>query len=211
VHRSRTLTENDVWNNDLPFTTVERTVVDLMAQARDASGALAVIADAVRSRRTTHARIRAALDSAPRTKWRAAALEALPDIGRGAHSLLEIREAKERRIHGLPPGRRQLRRDNDGVEYLDVIVEEFRVHVEMDGRLGHDRAEEEWRDMRRDNRSEVLRYRHLRYGWGDLDDRPCEVMAQQAEILWQQGWTDSFRRCNRCPPHLPADREHLSA
>ena len=95
-----------------------------------------------------------------------------------------------------------MRRDNNGVEYLDVIIEEYRVHVELDGRLGHERDKEAWRDMRRDNRSEVLRFRHLRYGWADMIDSECEVMAQQAAILGQQGWPGPFRRCPNCPPAI---------
>jgi hypothetical protein len=79
------------------------------------------------------------------------------------------------------------------------LVEEYRLHVELDGRLGHDRAAEVWRDYRRDNRSEVLRLRHLRYGWADMIDRECQVAAEQAEILRQQGWTGRFRPCPKCP------------
>jgi hypothetical protein len=42
--------------------------------------------------------------------------------------------------------------------------------------------------MRRDNRSEVMRLRELRYGWADMVDKPCEVAIEQAVILRQQGW-----------------------
>ncbi len=83
-----------------------------------------------------------------------------------------------------------------------VLIDEFRLHVENDGRLGHDRAQEIWRDMRRDNRSELLGYRHLRYGWADLVDRGCQVALEQAEVLRQQGWRGRFRRCPHCPPGL---------
>jgi hypothetical protein len=35
--------------------------------------------------------------------------------------------------------------------------------------------------MRRDNRSELDGLRHLRYGWADIVDSPCQVAAQQAD------------------------------
>jgi hypothetical protein len=89
-------------------------------------------------------------------------------------------------------------------EYLDILIDEFQLHVELDGRLGHDRARELWRDMKRDNRSEELRLRGLRYGWADLADRPCDAAIQQAIILRQQGWTGPFIRCAACPDRLPA-------
>jgi hypothetical protein len=100
-------------------------------------------------------------------------------------------------------GRRQAKRVAGGAEFLDVLIEEFGVHVELDGRLGHNRATEKWRDMRRDNRSELARLRHLRYGWGDVVDRPCDVAIKQAEVLRQQGWTGTFKRCAVCPRELP--------
>jgi hypothetical protein len=95
----------------------------------------------------------------------------MPDIEGGAHSLLELEDATNRRRHGLPMGRRQFKRLRDGTEYLDVVIEEWQMHVELDGRLGHDATRETWRDMRRDNHSEVQRLRHLSYGWADMIDR----------------------------------------
>lgn len=79
------------------------------------------------------------------------------------------------------------------------MIEQWRLHVELDRRLGHDRGRERWRDMRRDNRSEVQQFRHLRYGWPDMVDRPCEVALEQAVILRQQGWKGAFRACRDCP------------
>jgi hypothetical protein len=90
------------------------------------------------------------------------------------------------------------------VEYLDVYDEEFRVHVELDGRLGHDRAGESWRDMRRDNRSEVAQMRHLRYGYVDVFGSGCAVMVEEALVYRQQGWVGPFRTCRRCSSRRPA-------
>jgi hypothetical protein len=201
IHRSRTLTEDDVHPSLTPRRTrIERTVLDLLAGQRTADAALGLITDAVRERATTTERLREAVQGRPRTRWRSVILEALPDVSAGAHSTLELRDAKLRRRHGLPTGTRQFRRLAGGAEYLDVVIEEWRLHVELDGRLGHDRAREIWRDMRRDNHSERQQMRHLRYGWPDLLERTCEVAIEQAVILRQQGWAGNFRRCESCPP-----------
>jgi hypothetical protein len=203
LHRSRTLSTGHVAAGSLAFTTIERTVLDLLAALRSADAALGLVGEAVRSRRTTPRRLRAALASAPCTRWRKVVIEAMPDVERGAQSPLELRDARMRRRHGLPAGTRQLQRLAGGVEMLDVVVAEWGVHVELDGRLGHDGTRERWRDMRRDNRSEVGGLRHLRYGWADMVDRPCAVAAEQALVLRQQGWPGPFKPCPTCPSPLP--------
>jgi hypothetical protein len=206
IHRSRTIAPADCHPALSPRRTrIERTVLDLLASRRTADAALGLVADAVRNRATTPDRLRAALAQRPRTRWRRIINDALPDLSRGAQSPLEIRDARLRRVHGLPEGRRQLRRLRDGTEYLDVVVEEFGLHVEFDGRLGHDRAREIWRDMRRDNASEVRGMAHLRYGWADLADRSCEVAIEQARVLRRRGWLGRFRPCPRCAPGSFAD------
>jgi very-short-patch-repair endonuclease len=204
IHRSRTLTEDDVHPVLTPRRTrVERTVLDLLADKHTADAALGLVADAIRQRATTVEHLRVAFERRPTARWRKVVLEALPDLRAGAQSTLEIRDAKLRRRHGLPMGARQFARRNDGTEYLDIVLEEWRLHVELDGRLGHDRAREIWRDMKRDNRSEVAGFRHLRYGWTDMIDRPCQVAIEQGRILRQQGWTGRFKRCKDCPSPLP--------
>jgi hypothetical protein len=201
IHRSRTIAPSDCHPALSPLRTrIERTVLDLLASQRTADAALGLVADALRHGATTPDRLRAVLEQRPRTRWRRVITDALPDLSRGAQSPLEIRGARLRRVHGLPEGRRQVRRLRDGTEYLDIVIEEFGLHVELDGRLGHDRAREIWRDMRRDNASEVRGMAHLRYGWADLDDRSCEVAIEQAGVLRRRGWQGRFRPCTRCPP-----------
>jgi hypothetical protein len=200
VHRSRTLTAEDVHSAFSPRrTTIERTILDLLPQQGTADQALGLVADSMRDKLSSPELLRAALERLPQTRWRRVVLDALPDLRAGAQSPLELRDADLRRRHGLPPGRRQASRLSDGTEFLDVLIEEYALHIEVDGRLGHDRARERWRDMRRDNRSEVLRLRELRYGWADVVDKPCEVAIEQARVLRQQGWTGPFMRCAHCP------------
>jgi hypothetical protein len=199
IHRSRTITAAD-WHPTWPprRTRIERTVLDLLAHRRSADAALGLVADALRNRATTPDRLRSALDARPRTRWRKVVRDAMPDLSRGAQSPLEVRDAQLRRVHGLPIGRRQVRRLRDGTEYLDVVIDEWALHIELDGRLGHDRAREVWRDMRRDNASQVRGIAHLRYGWADIIDRPCAVAEEQARVLRQQGWPGRFVPCRAC-------------
>jgi hypothetical protein len=202
LHRSRTITADDVHPVFEPRRTrIERTVLDLVARKTTADAALGLVADSLRHRATTPERLRSALEGRPRARWRKVILEALPDLRAGAQSALELRDASLRRLHHLPSGRRQASRLADGTECLDILIEQWRVHVELDGRLGHDRAREIWRDMRRDNRSQLAGLRHLRYGWADIVDRPCHVAIEQAVVLRQQGWTGRFTRCRACPDH----------
>jgi hypothetical protein len=204
IHRSRTFSAGDVLPNARPTRLrIEPTVLQLLRSKRSVEGALALVADAVRGRRTTAAQLRQWVDARPKTRWRKQVLMALPDLAAGAHSLLELKDVALSRRHGLPVGSRQFRRLRDGTEFLDHVIEEYAVHVELDGRLGHDRAREVWRDMKRDNASVVRRMRHLRYGWADVVGRPCEVAIERAVVLRQQGWCGAFRRCRSCPDPLP--------
>jgi hypothetical protein len=169
IHRSRTLAADDVHPVFAPRRTrIERTVLDLLADKGTANAALGQVADSLRDRATTPDRLRAALELRPKARWRKVVLEALPDFRAGAQSPLELRDAKLRRRHGLPMGTRQARRLADGTEYLDVVIGEWRLHIELDGRLGHDRAREIWRDMKRDNRSELAHLRQLRACCGSV-------------------------------------------
>jgi hypothetical protein len=64
VHRSRTLVPANVVGSP-PRTTIERTVLDLLRKQRSADAALGLVSDALRARRTTPARMRAALVNEP--------------------------------------------------------------------------------------------------------------------------------------------------
>jgi hypothetical protein len=108
IHRSRSLSVADVHPALAPRRTrIERTVIDLLAHAGSAGAALSIVADAMRNRRTTPDRLRLALGETPRVRWRTEVLAALPDVAAGAHSLLEIQDARIRRNHHLPDGERQ--------------------------------------------------------------------------------------------------------
>ncbi len=176
-------------------TTVEDTVLD-MAEHGDADNAIAWLSKACQRRRTTPARLAEVLDRRARHRWRELLVDALSDVAAGVESALEYRYVRGvERPHGLPEARRQQvvilggrrrRTDND--------YEPFGVVVELDGRLGHE-GEGVFRDRSRDNSATVNGKASLRFGWADVDARPCEVAQDVAVLLRSRGWHGSLKRC----------------
>lgn len=131
-----------------PCTTIEDTVLDLCATARpqDVVGWATI---AVQRRRTTPARLLAALDRRRRHPRRALLRALLEDVGVGAESPLEITYLRDvERAHGLPRAVRQ-GPSRDRRALRDVRYPAYRVVVELDGRLGHTGLGR-FRDMDRD-------------------------------------------------------------
>jgi len=177
-------------------TTVEDSVLD-MAEQGDADNAIAWVSWACQRRRTTPERLADALDRRARHRWRKLLVDALGDVAAGVESALEHRYVKSvERPHGLPEARRQQvailggRRRRTDNEY-----EPFGVVVELDGRLGHE-GEGVFRDRIRDNSATVSGKASLRFGWVDVDARPCEVAQDVVLLLWSRGWRGELRRCS---------------
>lgn len=206
LHYSRDLPASDVRIvRGLACTSVERTVLDLARNAASPGRAAGIIADAVGSRRTTSARLRVLVQSRGSMRYRADLLEVLAETQAGCHSALELRHADICRRHELPQGTRQLRQLLDGkVTYADNVVEEFSVYTELDGRPGHELAEDRFRDHNRDNVNTVAGRSTLRVGWRSALDEPCEIARQRAATLRQRGWTGSARECGpSCTVNVP--------
>ena len=79
VHRSRGLDTQVRWNTGPPRQRLEHAVIDLAAAATDRWGGLAVLAEAVRERRTTVGRLREALAGRARVRHRVWLLQVLDD------------------------------------------------------------------------------------------------------------------------------------
>ena len=176
-------------------TTVEDTVLDLADQG-DADNAIAWLSKACQRRRTSPARMAEAMDRRARHRWRELLVDALADVAAGVESVLEYRYVRGvERPHGLPEARRQRVLILDGRRRRsDNEYEGFGVVVELDGRLGHE-GEAVFRDRTRDNSSTVSGKTSLRFGWADVDARPCEVAHDVAALLWSRGWRGELRRC----------------
>ena len=152
---------------------------------------------------TTPERLRRRLLERSRICDRSHLLELLDDVDEGAESVLELRYLRDvERPHGLPTGVRQVPAVSRGRGVRrDVRYAEYGLLVELDGEVGH-AGEGRFRDFRRDNAALLSGEVTLRYGWVDLDDEPCLVARQAAEVLMRGGWPGPFVRCPRCQPVL---------
>jgi very-short-patch-repair endonuclease len=198
VHRSRRAAELKHPSRLPPQTRVEETVIDLTQTAGDLDGAIGWITKACAQRLTTDDRLAAALAARHRVRWRAELAEVLRDVAAGCHSLLELRYLRDvERRHGLPTGVRQHARPRAGGRwYDDVCYEAYATLVELDGQAAHP-ADQRWRDLRRDNVGVAEGKSVLRYGMGDVTERPCEVAGQVAVVLLRSGWLGIPIRCGQ--------------
>ncbi len=196
IHRSRCLVPEwqPPWH--LPRTTVEDTVLDLVAAARSFDDAYGWISAAAGRRLTTPELIGKALAARSRIRRRAWITAALQDAADGVHSPLERNYVHGvERAHGLPAARRQAkRRHASGNRYLDNLYEEYGLCVELDGVAAHP-AEGRWRDTRRDNANLAQGTETLRYGWPDATEHRCRTAAEITEVLRRRGWKGNLRPC----------------
>lgn len=187
-----------------PRERIEHAALTMASRARTEDAAVAVISDVVRSGRTNVARIADALATRTRLRHRAFLEEVLADVDVGAMSALERRYLRDvERAHGLPVGVRQHREvialAPDGeqitVVYRDVVYDDHLTIVELDGRLGHDKALDRWADLGRDLAAAVTGRITLRAGWQQALE-PCRLAVVIATVLQQRGWTGSPRPCS---------------
>lgn len=203
IHQSRSLDRTRHPALMPPRTRVEETVLDLVACAQDFDEAYAWICRAIGRRRTTAARIRAALAARPRIRWRQEIELALGHASGGALSVLELRYLRGvERLHGLPVARRQARvRQATGNRYLDNLYAEYRACVEIDGTAAHP-EDEQWQDKGRDRWNAVHEgIDTIRIGVPDLisQERRCTTAADVARWLCGRGPRVGRPCGSRCP------------
>ncbi len=151
-------------------------------------------------RLTTAVRLRNRLAERGRHRWRRLLEQVLAEVMDGVASALEHRYAKDvERRHGLPRGERNPRETapGGGNWYRDVRYRAWRTVVEFDGRVAHP-ADQQFRDLRRDNQAAEQGDTVLRYGWHDVAGRPCTVARQVATVLRANGWPAHLRHCRLC-------------
>jgi predicted transcriptional regulator of viral defense system len=201
VRTSRRVDEARQPGREPPRTSVEETVLDLVQLARTFDDACGWITRACSRRLTTEDRLRAAMEARKKMRWRAELDDVLAAAGDGIHSVLEYRYLRDvERAHGLPRSRHQVRVVIDGKPvYRDAYYDEYRVAVELDGRLAHP-DDERWRDSRRDNMAGARGVVTYRYSWRDVYGHACETAALQAQILRLRGWQGTPKPCSaQCP------------
>ncbi len=197
VHRSARLTQTVHPIMLPPRTRIEETVLDLVAQSATFDAALAAASAACQRGLTVPELIAQAMRARKKLRWRTELAEALGQLGGGAHSLLEYRYVHYvERPHRLPPASRQVKlAEGNRSRYLDNLYRDYHLCVELDGRMAHPESQR-WQDLRRVNAITAQGITVMRYGWSDVNDRPCQTAAQIATILRGRGWSGTARRCS---------------
>lgn len=199
VHRSDRSPDQFVGPFALPRTSIEDTVLDLVAASATFDGAYGWISRAVSRKLVSVAALRTATDRRSRVRWRAWLSDALDDAGDGVDSSLERRYVADvERAHGLPRSQHQARRRLDGkTHYRDSWYPEFGVVVEVDGPSYH-QNERVQLDKDRDNTNLALDgVKTFRFGPVAVTERACETAALVAVTLRRNGWTRAARPCRR--------------
>ena len=196
VHYRQDLAEKVAWNLGPPRLHHDEAVVDVAVRQRNRLDTIAVLTDAVGSRRTTAARLRATNERRGRVRDRRWVLDVLHDIETGTWSTLEHGYLTlVERPHHLPIGRRQVRHVSaDGARYRDVEVPGLTV-VELDGRRFHSGARQRDRDLERDLDAATSALTTVRLGYGQVFERPCRTAAKVAAVLRHLGWSGRAAPC----------------
>ncbi|GAA4808538.1 type IV toxin-antitoxin system AbiEi family antitoxin domain-containing protein [Nocardioides caeni] len=180
-------------------------IVELAERASRELDAIAILADACGSRRTTAARLLRALESMSRVRRRALLVGVLTDVAEGTCSVLEHGYlTRVERPHGLPSGLRQVAGRAGGRRlFRDVVYRgagtSWEQIVELDGRLGHDTTRDRDRDLERDLDAALGGADTVRLGFGQVFDRSCSTAAKLGRLLQQRGWQGSPVLCPSCP------------
>jgi len=196
-----------------PRTTVEETVLDLAHAAASFDDVCGWVSRAIARELTDETRLRQAINTRPRLRWRADLYELIVAAAGGDHSVLEFRYHRDvERANGLPEPMRQVpfvtsagRRGR-----RDRVYEEYGVVVELDGRLAHP-AENQWKDKARDNAAAAQGKQSLRYGWTHVRWQACATAAEVARVLRLHGWDGRPRPCSPGCPVQPEQAPPVTA
>jgi hypothetical protein len=183
---------------------IEEAVIDLAATADDDLDAIADLADALRSRRTTAERLEQALKDRSRIGRRGFLEAVVADLRDGTCSVLEHAFLTDvEQAHGLPAAQRQVRASSRGTIYRDVLYEAFGVVVELDGHTHHSSLTDRDRDIDRDLDAALDDLLTVRLGWGQVVSRSCATAAKVGVLLQRRGWDGAAVPCVRCAPVGP--------
>jgi hypothetical protein len=200
-HRLADLGLKAQWNLSPPRLRIEQAVLDVAAEAADDFRAIAVLAAAVQSRRTTADRVLHALHGRSRIARRPFLIGVLRDIEEGSCSVLEHGYlTRVERPHGLALPDRQVAASSRGPIYRDVEYRRHGLVLELDGRLFHASTEARDRDLDRDLDAAVDGRDTVRLGWGQVFGRSCWTAVRVASLLQMRGWEGEMAPCPLCAP-----------
>lgn len=180
------------WRTTRPATVIE------VAALGSATDALCVVARAVQQEFVTAAELRQELSARRATRHGSLLADVLGDVDSGGQSgaeLLYVRDVE--RAHGLPAGARQQVTDQGRRRHHDTGYEEYRLIVEVDGRLGHERWADRVRDGQRDRQVLTGDVVTSRVFWSDVALTPCQTAAEVGAVLRARGWEGAPRPCRR--------------
>jgi very-short-patch-repair endonuclease len=188
IHHLVNLDERVLWNVGPPRMRYDEAALDVACRAASELDAIAVLANACQSRRTTAHRLLQVLDSRARVRRRRWLRSVLVDIAEGTCSVLEHGYlVRVERPHGLPRAERQKRATSSvGVCYRDTEYGEQLI-VELDGRVYHDSATRRDADFERDLDAAVDGRSTVRLSYGQVFDRPCQTAGKIAQVLERHG------------------------
>lgn len=182
IHYSRILADLDVHPSRQPRRTrIARSLVDAAGWMPTDRGAMAVLAAGVRQRLVRVDDLRRVTERMAALNRRALIMSVLGDIAGGAEALSELDFTRQViRAYRMPePSRQIARRDSRGRRrWIDVLWDEYRLVVEIDGAQHAEDPLQRWDDMERDNDLQLAGYRTLRFpGW--LVRRDPEYVARE--------------------------------
>jgi hypothetical protein len=201
VHFVCRLDEKVRWNLSPPRMRVEEAVLDVAAAAATDVDAVAVLAGACGSRRTTAPRLLDVLAGRKRMARRAWIEAVLCDVAAGTHSVLEHRYLALERAHGLPAAMRQRREVTaEGVVYRDASYGATAT-VELDGRAAHGRWDQRESDLKRDLETAATGGTTVRLGFRQLFGEGCRTLALVVRFLRSRGIGVDAHPCHEpdCP------------
>jgi hypothetical protein len=206
LHRSARAMVAVQANTYPPRTKVEETVLDLTQTAKTFDDVCGWVTRAIARELTDEARLRQAMTSRKRLRWREDLDGLIVAAAGGDHSVLEFRYHRDvERAHGLPESARQVPFVTPGGRRgrRDRVYEPYGVVIELDGRLAHS-AENQGKDKTRDNAAAADGKQTLRYSWSQVKWQPCETAAEVATVLRRRGWGGQPRSCS---PSCPVQRD----
>ncbi|MFV8244956.1 type IV toxin-antitoxin system AbiEi family antitoxin domain-containing protein [Mycolicibacterium peregrinum] len=203
------LQERVLWHVGPPRLRFEEAALDVACQAISEFDAIAVLANACQSRRTTARRLLRALDARRRVRRRRWLRAVIVDIAEGSCSVLEHGYLNRvERAHGLPRAARQKRSTSSvNVSYSDVEYDQ-RLVVELDGLLFHNTAAARNKDVERDLDAAVDGRSTVRLSYRQVFDRPCRTAAKIAQVMRRHGITVTGHACG---PDCEFTRVELAA
>lgn len=204
LHYSRFFDERVLSHTSPPRVRLEHAVLDVAGAAASEFDAIACLAGVVQARLTTADRLLDVLATRSRSGRRSFIETVLIDVRDGTCSVLEhIYLTDVERAHGLPTSVRQSPTGVGRPGFRDVEYPEWRLIVELDGRLHHSSVAARDADMERDLDAAVFaRKSSIRLGWGQTADRSCQTAGKVGRVLNSLGWEGSATPCGEaCALH----------